>query len=97
MFHHVAVFRWAPGATPNVAALSADLNAFARGLGGLRSYACGVDAGIREGSADFAVSASFETEASLRDYLNNPTHHAIVAEHLADAVGERHSVQFQSL
>jgi hypothetical protein len=96
VFHHVAVFRWAPGTTPDVTALAADLNDFARSLAGVRSYACGVDAGIRDGSADFAVSASFETEEALRDYLDNPTHHAIVAERLTDAVGERHSVQFQS-
>lgn len=97
IFYHVAVFRWVPGKAPDVEALSRELDEFVASLPGIRSYACGPDVGIRDGSVDFAVSATFETEEDVRRYLSDPTHHAIVAKHLADAAHERHSVQFHGM
>jgi heme-degrading monooxygenase HmoA len=96
VFHHVAVFRWVEGAAPEIDALARELTAFARTVPGLASYACGADAGIREGSDHFAVSAAFETEHALRAYLSHPAHHAITATYVSDAISTRHSVQFQS-
>lgn len=83
--------------TPDVKALSRDLTEFANSIEGLWAYACGPDVGIRERSADFAVCAAFETEEAVRRYLDDPDHHLIVTKHLAGAVDERHSIQFQSM
>jgi len=96
MFHHVAVFRWVEGAAPDVDALARELTAFARTVPGLASYACGADAGVRDGSDHFAVSAAFETEHALQAYLAHPAHRAITASYVRDALDTRHSVQFQS-
>ncbi len=95
MFHHVVTFTFRPGVTSADAfALAEELRELAETLPGLRSYACGPDLGRREGNADFAVAAIFDTENALLNYLNHPEHKDIIARHVPAMVAERHGVQF---
>ncbi|GAA5156465.1 hypothetical protein GCM10023214_14010 [Amycolatopsis dongchuanensis] len=95
MYHHVVAFRMKPGVTAaEVAVLAKELRELAGTLPGVVSYACGADLGLRAGNGDFAVTAAFDSEDALRDYLNHPEHKDIIARHVTAMVAERHGVQF---
>ena len=97
MFHHVVAFRFKQDVSEaDVRALRADLVGLAARLEGLASYACGSDLGIRDGNADFAVAAAFETREALQGYLTHPEHLAIVERYVVPMVEQRHGAQFEA-
>jgi hypothetical protein len=55
----------------------------------IRSFVIGPDAGISQGNAEFAVTADFDDEAGFIAYRDDPTHRAIIAEHIAPIIAER--------
>jgi hypothetical protein len=96
MLRHVATFRWTDSTTDD------DIAAVEEGLAGLPAaipeisvYRFGRDAGINDGTFDFAVVADFETAADFLVYRDHPTHKALLAERIAPHVAERASIQFE--
>lgn len=96
--HHVAVLHFKPDVTTDhVDGLRTDLLALAGELDGLLAYSCGTDLGLRDGTADFGISAVFATSAALATYLAHPSHLEIIARHVKSLVASKASAQFADL
>jgi hypothetical protein len=96
MFRHVVLFRWKPEATDEQKRLvEAELRKLPAAVPSIRSYVLGADAGISGGNAEFAVTADFDDEAGWAAYRDDPTHRAVIAEHITPIVAERTAVQFR--
>jgi hypothetical protein len=96
MIRHVVVFRWKPEATEDQKArAAAEVARLPAIVPSILGFAIGADAGIDEGNAEFAVTADFEDEAGYLAYRNDPTHRAILAEHVRPILAERTAVQFR--
>lgn len=96
MIRHVVVFRWKPEATEDQKArAAAEVARLPAIVPSILGFAIGADAGIDEGNAEFAVTADFEDEAGYLAYRNDPTHRAILAEHVRPLLAERTAVQFR--
>jgi hypothetical protein len=94
MFHHVALFRWQPGTTPEqVEPIAPALLALAATLDGLVSYTCGPSAGVTDTSYDFGLVAVFESKAGWDAYMADAEHDRIRAELIAPIVAERAGLQ----
>ncbi len=96
MIRHIVLFRWKPDATDEQKALIAtELAKLPSVVPSILGFGLGPDAGINEGNADFAVTADFDDEAGYLAYRDDPTHRAIIAEHIAPFVAVRVAIQFQ--
>ncbi|RRJ87531.1 Dabb family protein [Gulosibacter macacae] len=96
MIKHVVIFNWHPEVTTEqVAALQQNLEAFATTLEGCIEYAVGANAGFCEGTADFAVVATFETEEAWRTYFEHPDHRRIVVEQIGPMAASRLATQIR--
>jgi hypothetical protein len=96
MIRHVVLFRWKPEATEYQKALAAtEIARLPAIVPSILGFAIGTDAGINEGNADFAVTADFEDEAGYLAYRDDPTHRAMVADHIIPILAERTAVQFR--
>ena len=81
MIRHMVLFRWNPGTTAEqVSAVETALRTMPDAMPFIQRYEMGVDAGINEGSADFALVADFETEEDWRKYSNHPEHLKVLKE-----------------
>lgn len=69
------------------------LDDISRTCTGIESYRHGADLSLREGTADYAISAAFRDRDALYAYLTDPGHQRITAE-LAPFVAAKSSVQF---
>jgi quinol monooxygenase YgiN len=58
------------------------------------SYRHGRDAKLREGNADYCVTAVFEDQAAFTAYITSPEHLRLVSELLAPQLQSRSAVQF---
>lgn len=95
-FHHVALFRWQPGVTPEqLAPIAPALQALAATLDGVVSYGCGPGMGLSETSYDFGVVAVFEGKPAWDAYMANAEHDRIRAELIVPIVAERAGIQFE--
>jgi stress responsive alpha/beta barrel protein len=95
MLRHVALFRFREDASPKaVAALDAGLRALPGVVPELRGFCCGSDAGLAEGTADYAVVADFDDEAGWRAYQAHPAHRRVIEELLAPVLDSRQAIQF---
>ena len=61
----------------------------------INAYRFGRDLGLAEGNVDFAIIADFATEADYQAYAQDPTHLAVLAEHIKPLVAERKALQFE--
>jgi hypothetical protein len=97
MFHHVALFRWQPGTTPEqIEPIAPSLRALASTLTGLRAYECGPGLGLAPTSYDFGVVAAFEDRAAWDSYMADAEHDRIRAELITPIVADRAGIQFES-
>jgi hypothetical protein len=97
VLHHVAVFTWKPGTSPEaVAALTAALDELRQQIPTLRRYAYGPDLGLTPAPGDYGVVASFDDEAGWRVYEDSPLHNRIRAELIAPHMASRLGLQFES-
>lgn len=97
MFHHVVLFTWNDQVPQGHAeAARSELLKYASTLGGLVSYACGPDAGLTAGAADFAVTAVFRSVDDWHAYDTADEHNRIRREVFAPYVAERKVIQFES-
>ena len=96
MIRHTVLFTWTDDATDAQRKRVADeLSRLPGIIPALRAYAMGTDVGVNEGNWDFAVTADFDDLDGYLAYRDDPTHRAIIAEHIAPIIGRRAAVQFQ--
>jgi hypothetical protein len=55
----------------------------------------GSDLGVNEGNWEFAVSGDFDDLDGYLAYRDDPTHRAIIAEHIQPIIATRAAVQFE--
>lgn len=97
MLRHVVVFRWAAGTTDQqIDALRRGLEALPAMIPQLRDYRVGPDAGLVDGSWDFAVVADVDDAAACRAYLDHPAHEKVAAELIRPLIAERAAVQYEA-
>ncbi len=96
MIRHVVLFAWIPGATNTQKhQVAEELRALPPLMTGLRSFHVGPDAGIVEGTFDFALVADFDDAESYLAYRNHPAHRAVVEQVINPIAKERVSVQYE--
>ncbi len=95
MLRHVAIFTFASETTPaQVRALMDGLAQLPGQIPEIRDYHFGPDAGLRPGTADFAVVADFDDADAYRRYAEHPAHQELLTALLEPIAAERRSVQF---
>ena len=96
MIRHVVLFAWIPDATDRQKhQVAEELRALPPLMTGLRSFHVGPDAGIVEGTFDFALVADFEDAESYLAYRNHPAHRAVVEQVINPIAKERVAVQYE--
>lgn len=94
---HVAVFTWKPGTTDQqLQALRDGLAALPGLIPEIRGFRFGADAGLREGNADFAVVAEFDSPEGYRAYGAHPDHRDLLDRLIQPIVDRRTSLQFEA-
>lgn len=97
MFRHVVMFRWVPEATEaQKTAVSDGIRALPGRIASIRAYRFGPDAEINAGNFHFAVVADFDNLAGYEAYRDDPTHQALITDHIAPIVAERAAVQYET-
>ena len=92
---HVVVFRFREGTTAEQrATIATELRALPAAIPEIAAYTVGEDAGLVEGTWDFAVVADFATPQDFITYREHPDHQAVIAAHISPVVAERASAQF---
>jgi hypothetical protein len=96
MIRHVVAFTWTPDTTAErVEQITAELTSLSTTIPAIKSYACGPDAGITPGNADYAVVADFDDEAGYLTYRDHPDHKEIIARLIAPVIAQRTAVQYR--
>ncbi len=96
MIRHVVVITWTPEATEQQKQqVSAELAALPPLLKGLVNYSFGLDAGLAEGNANFAVVADFEDADSYLAYRTHPAHLDVMNRAITPISAQRRAVQFE--
>ena len=96
MVRHVVLFAWIPDATDKQKhQVAEELRALPPLMTGLRSFHVGPDAGIIEGTLDFALVADFENAESYLAYRDHPAHRAVVEQVINPIAKERVAVQYE--
>ena len=94
MLRHVVLFAWTPEATgEQKRRMAEELARLPAAIGEIRGYRFGPDAGINQGTYDFALVADFDDADGYRAYRDHPAHRAFVDEHITPIVARRASVQ----
>ena len=96
MLRHVALFRFVPEATDEqrLAALEG-LRGLPAQIPELVDYRVGPDAGVTDGSYDFAVVADFADEADFPRYRDHPAHQAVATTLVRPILADRATVQYR--
>jgi len=94
VLRHVVLFRWKPGTgAAELAALERALAELPAQVPEIRSYQYGRDAGLTQGTFDFAIVAEFADEAAWRRYVDHPAHQKLITERVRPIVQERAAAQ----
>lgn len=93
---HVVTFTFTPAATAEtIDALAHALDTVSRACTGIDSYRHGADLRLREGTADYAVTAVFVDRDALQAYLADPGHQRLTTD-FAPFIAAKSSVQFRT-
>jgi hypothetical protein len=96
VFRHIALFRFVDDATDEqVAAVVEGLRSLPAQIPELVDYRVGPDAGITDGSYDFAVVADFAEEADFPRYRDHPAHQAVATGLVRPILADRATVQYR--
>ena len=96
MLRHVVLFTWTPEATHDQQrTVAAELRRLPGLIPEIRGYDVGPDAGLSEGTYDFAVVADFDDAAGYFVYRDHPAHRAVIDKYLTPIVSSRARVQFE--
>ncbi len=90
------MFRWSGEVTDEAKQAVADgLAALPDAIPEIRAYAFGPDAGLRDGNWDYVVVGDFDDAGSYLTYADDPSHQALIADHIAPNIAERAAVQYE--
>jgi hypothetical protein len=90
------MFTWKPEATDEQKKrVAEELSRLPGVVPSIRAYAMGSDLGVNEGNWEFAVSGDFDDLDGYLAYRDDPTHRAIIAEHIQPIIATRAAVQFE--
>ena len=96
MIRHTVMFTWKPEATDVQKKRVADeLSRLPGVVPSIRAYTMGTDIGVNDGNYQFAVTADFDDLDGYLAYRDDPTHRAIIAEHIQPIIEQRSAVQFE--
>ncbi len=96
MFRHVVMFRFTDDVDDAaIDALGAGLDALPSAIPAIRDYRHGRDVGINEANYDYVVVADFDDEGGYLTYRDDPTHRALIDEHITGNVRDRAAVQYR--
>ena len=96
MLRHIALLAWKQEATPEQKAeAAAQIASLPTLVPTIRAFASGADAGIREDTYDFAVTADFDDAAGYLAYRDDPRHQEIVAKYIAPIRAKGAAVQHE--
>ena len=96
MIRHTVLFVWSEAATDAQKRRVADeLSRLPSLIPSLRAYAMGNDIGVNEGNWDFAVTADFDDLDGYLSYRDDPTHRAVIVEHISPIAARRAAVQYE--
>jgi hypothetical protein len=92
--HHVVLFRWRPDTTDaQVTAVTAALTGFAAEMTQVRSYACGPDLRLGEGTWDYGIVATFDDADGWAAYDTDARHIEIRRDLMGPLIAERAAVR----
>jgi hypothetical protein len=90
------MFTWKDDATEaQIKRVSEELARLPGIVPSIRAYALGSDIGVNDGNWQFAASGDFDDLEGYLAYRDDPTHRAIIAEHIAPIIATRAAVQFE--
>ncbi len=96
MLRHVVLFTWSDAADPERRrATVTALRRLREDVGGMSSLAVSDDAGLVEGNAHTVLVADFADAEAFRRYASDPTHQAVIAEHVRPWLASRSAVQYE--
>lgn len=96
MIRHTVMFTWTPEATDaQKKRVGEELSRLPGVVPSIRAYAMGTDIGVNAGNWDFAVSGDFDDLDGYLAYRDDPTHQAIIKEHIQPIIATRAAVQFE--
>jgi hypothetical protein len=96
MIRHIALLAWTQDATPEQKAeVAAQLARLPALVPSVRAFTSGPDAGIREGTYDFAVTADFDDAAGYLAYRDDPRHQEIIDNYIAPIRAKGATVQYE--
>jgi stress responsive alpha/beta barrel protein len=96
LIRHTVMFTWKPEATDEQKKrVAEELSRLPGVVPSIRAYAMGADLGVNEGNWEFAVSGDFDDLDGYLAYRDDPTHRAIIAEHIQPIIATRAAVQFE--
>lgn len=94
MIRHVVMFTWKTGVTPEqVTGLTFAIGALRGLIPGLVSIQGSPDLGLRPGSPDYLLLATFEDEEAWHAYQAHPRHKTLLSDVIEPMVTHRHSIQ----
>jgi hypothetical protein len=96
MFRHVVLMNFTDETTAkDVRTIVDALNTLPARIPALRDYRFGVDVGLAEGNAHFAVVAEFDDVAGYVTYRDDAEHQRIIAELIRPRLASRVAAQYE--
>lgn len=96
MIRHVVLIRFRDTVTPSaIDAIDDGLRALPARIAAIRSYSCGRDLRIADGSWDYGVVADFDDVDGWRTYDTDGEHDRVRRQLMAPFIAERASMRFQ--
>lgn len=96
MIRHTVMFTWKPEATEEqIKRVPQELSRLPDIIPSLKAYVMGTDIGVDDGNWQFAATADVDDLDGYIAYRDNPTHRAIIAEHIRPIIATRAAVQFE--
>ena len=97
MLRHVVLFTWSDAADPERRRTTLDaLRRLPEDVGGMTSLEVSEDAGLVEGNAHTVLIADFPDAEAFQRYAQDPTHLAVIAEHVRPWLAARSAVQYEA-
>jgi uncharacterized protein (DUF1330 family) len=97
MLRHVVLFTWSEAADAGRRRTTLEaLRGLRETVGGMTSLTVSEDAGLVEGNAHTVLVADFPDADAFRRYAQDPTHQAVLAEHVRPWLAARTAVQYET-
>jgi len=96
MLRHVVLFTWSDAADAERRRTTVEaLRRLREDVGGMTSLEVSDDAGLVEGNAHTVLVADFPDAEAFRRYAQDPTHQAVIAEHVRPFLAARSAAQYE--